>query len=109
MLFLIFNEGYLASSGAELVRTCPLTREPPSRISSTSPAGSGSSGISSTSCRESLISTDPITDWAQILALYGLFGRVDPSPIVKLIRAVTVAEVEGPAMALLLVDGLDLG
>jgi RNA polymerase sigma-70 factor, ECF subfamily len=49
------------------------------------------------------------TEWWQILQLYDQLMAVAPSPIVALNRAVAVAEVEGPAAALALVDGLDLG
>jgi RNA polymerase sigma-70 factor (ECF subfamily) len=49
------------------------------------------------------------TDWRQILQLYDQLQSVAPSPVVALNRAVAVAEVEGPAAALALVDGLDLG
>jgi len=46
------------------------------------------------------------TDWPQILRLYDLLERLQPSPIVSLNRAVAVAMVEGPRPALALVDGL---
>ena len=49
------------------------------------------------------------TDWGQILRLYDQLLAVTPSPVVALNRAVAVAEVDGPAVALALVDGLDLG
>jgi RNA polymerase sigma-70 factor, ECF subfamily len=48
------------------------------------------------------------TDWRQILALYDQLLALAPSPVVALNRAVAVAEVEGPAAALALVDGLEL-
>jgi RNA polymerase sigma-70 factor (ECF subfamily) len=48
------------------------------------------------------------TDWWQILELYDQLLSIAPSPVVALNRAVAVAEVEGPAAALTLVDGLDL-
>ena len=48
---------------------------------------------------------DP-TDWPLIAALYDRLARIDPSPAVVLNRAVAVAEVEGPAPALLMVDSL---
>ena len=48
------------------------------------------------------------TDWSQIVQLYDLLSPLDPSPVVALNRAVAVAEVDGPAAALALVDGLDL-
>jgi RNA polymerase sigma-70 factor (ECF subfamily) len=48
------------------------------------------------------------TDWRQILALYDQLLALTPSPVVALHRAVAVAEVDGPAAALALVDELDL-
>jgi RNA polymerase sigma-70 factor, ECF subfamily len=47
------------------------------------------------------------TDWSQILALYDQLVRLDPSPIVALNRAIAVAELDGPQVALALVDGLE--
>lgn len=49
------------------------------------------------------------TDWRQIVALYDQLLAVNPTPIVALNRAVAVAEVDGPATALRLVEDLDLG
>jgi len=46
------------------------------------------------------------TDWGQILQLYDQLLAVAPSPVVALHRAVAVAEVDGPATALALVDKL---
>ncbi|HEU5195132.1 MAG TPA: RNA polymerase sigma factor [Methylomirabilota bacterium] len=46
------------------------------------------------------------TDWPQIVRLYDLLERVQPSPIVSLNRAIAVAMVEGPRPALKLIDGL---
>ena len=46
------------------------------------------------------------TDWPQIVRLYEVLERVQPSPVVSLNRAVAVAMVEGPAAALAIVDGL---
>ncbi|MFI1396686.1 RNA polymerase sigma factor [Streptomyces sp. NPDC020681] len=48
------------------------------------------------------------TDWRQILQLYDQLLALAPTPVVALNRAVAVAEWEGPATALALVDGLDL-
>ncbi len=47
------------------------------------------------------------TDWSQIVALYDQLVRVDPSPIVALNRAVAVAELDGPEVALATVDPLE--
>ncbi|MDX3659999.1 RNA polymerase sigma factor [Streptomyces sp. ID05-26A] len=46
------------------------------------------------------------TDWSQVLALYDQLVRLDPSPIVALNRAVAVAELDGPEVALATVDRL---
>jgi RNA polymerase sigma-70 factor (ECF subfamily) len=48
------------------------------------------------------------TDWGQIVRLYDQLLRLDPSPVVALNRAVAVAEVDGPAAALALVDAIEL-
>ena len=48
------------------------------------------------------------TDWSQVVALYDQLTRLDPSPIVALNRAVAVAELDGPEVALTLVDRLPL-
>jgi RNA polymerase sigma-70 factor (ECF subfamily) len=48
------------------------------------------------------------TDWGQILALYDQLLALGPSPVVALNRAVAIAEVDGPAAGLALVDALDL-
>ncbi|MBZ5650086.1 MAG: RNA polymerase sigma factor [Acidobacteriia bacterium] len=46
------------------------------------------------------------TDWRQIVQLYDLLERVQPSPVVSLNRAVAVAMADGPAPALELVEAL---
>ncbi|GII83806.1 RNA polymerase subunit sigma-24 [Sphaerisporangium siamense] len=46
------------------------------------------------------------TDWSQILALYDQLVRLAPSPITALNRAVAVAELDGPEVALAIVDRL---
>ena len=46
------------------------------------------------------------TDWAQIVRLYDLLERVQPSPIVSLNRAVAVAMMDGPRTGLSLIDEL---
>ncbi len=47
------------------------------------------------------------TDWRQILALYDQLLALAPTPVAALNRAVAVAEVEGPEVALAELDGLD--
>jgi len=46
------------------------------------------------------------TDWPQILGLYEVLGRVAPSPVVALNRAVAVAHLAGPASGLAAMDAL---
>jgi RNA polymerase sigma-70 factor, ECF subfamily len=55
----------------------------------------------------SLHSEEP-RDWPQIAALYAELLRVTGSALAELNRAIAVAEAEGPAAGLALVDGLDL-
>jgi RNA polymerase sigma-70 factor (ECF subfamily) len=47
------------------------------------------------------------TDWSQVVALYDQLVRIDPSPIIALNRAITVAELDGPEVALAAVDRLE--
>ncbi|WP_020388208.1 RNA polymerase sigma factor [Kribbella catacumbae] len=49
------------------------------------------------------------TDWSQIVQLYDHLLALEPSPVIALNRAVAIAEVNGPAAGLALVDDLDLG
>jgi len=46
------------------------------------------------------------TDWEQIVGLYDVLARVDPTPVVELNRAVAVAMRDGPAAGLTIVDAL---
>jgi RNA polymerase sigma-70 factor (ECF subfamily) len=46
------------------------------------------------------------TDWAQIVELYDVLRRADPSPVVDLNRAAAVAMRDGPAAGLALIDDL---
>jgi RNA polymerase sigma-70 factor (ECF subfamily) len=46
------------------------------------------------------------TDWSQVAALYDQLVRLDPSPVVALNRAIAIAELDGPHVALALVDEL---
>lgn len=48
------------------------------------------------------------TDWGLVLQLYDQLLAISPNPVVALNRAVALAEVEGPARALAIVEGLDL-
>jgi RNA polymerase sigma-70 factor (ECF subfamily) len=50
--------------------------------------------------------TADATDWAQIVGLYDVLARVEPSPVVELNRAVAVAMRDGPAAGLALIDSI---
>jgi RNA polymerase sigma-70 factor, ECF subfamily len=46
------------------------------------------------------------TDWQEIVGLYDVLSRADPSPVIRLNRAVAVAMRDGPAAGLVLVDAI---
>jgi RNA polymerase sigma-70 factor (ECF subfamily) len=46
------------------------------------------------------------TDWPQIVALYSLLARAEPSPVIELNRAVAVAMRDGPEAGLALIDDI---
>ena len=50
--------------------------------------------------------TAAATDWAQIVGLYDVLLRAEPSPVVELNRAAAVAMRDGPAAGLAIVDEL---
>jgi len=83
----------LAAEGRSIVRAC-LQRNRPGRYQLLAAI--------------SAVHTDPVTDWRQVVALYDQLAQLAPSPVVALNRAVAVAEVEGPAAALSLIEGLSL-
>ena len=50
--------------------------------------------------------TAAATDWAEIVGLYDVLARTDPSPVVELNRAVAVAMRDGPLAGLALIDAI---
>ncbi|WP_410586798.1 RNA polymerase sigma factor [Amycolatopsis sp. lyj-23] len=83
----------LIAEGQEIVRRCLRRNQPgPYQIQAAIQA----------------VHSDPPTDWAQVKALYDQLLTVTPTPVVALNRAVAVAEVDGPGVALALVEDLDL-
>ena len=46
------------------------------------------------------------TDWAEIVGLYDVLARADPSPVIALNRAVAVAMRDGPAAGLAIIDAI---
>ncbi len=88
----------LIQEGQELVRRCLRRRQPgPYQIQA------------AINAVHSDAPSPADTDWAQILALYDQLLMITPTPIVALNRAVAVAEIAGPQVALELIDELPLG
>jgi RNA polymerase sigma-70 factor (ECF subfamily) len=83
----------LVAEGQELVRAC-LRRDQP--------------GPYQLQAAINAVHSDPPTDWRQVVALYDQLLAMAPSAVVALHRAVAVAELDGPQVALALVDGLPL-
>jgi RNA polymerase sigma-70 factor (ECF subfamily) len=50
--------------------------------------------------------TAAATDWAQIVGLYDVLARANPSPVVELNRAVAIAMRDGPSAGLELIDSI---
>jgi RNA polymerase sigma-70 factor (ECF subfamily) len=50
--------------------------------------------------------TAAATDWSQIIGLYDVLNRFEPSPVVELNRAVAVAMRDGPEAGLTLIDAI---
>jgi RNA polymerase sigma-70 factor, ECF subfamily len=90
-------DGALIAEGHRLVRERLATRLAPGRYQIL--AAIGAVHTSARDVRD--------TDWSQIVALYDQLVRLDPSPIIALNRAIAVAELDGPEVALAIVDRLE--
>jgi RNA polymerase sigma-70 factor (ECF subfamily) len=87
----------LIAEGQDLVRRCLRRNQPgPYQIQA------------AINAVHSDAATAPETDWRQIVALYDQLLAITPSAVVALNRAVAVAEIDGAAAALALVEPLDL-
>jgi len=166
VIYLVFNEGYLASSGASLMRAdlsgeairlgrllVELMPEPEAmgllalmllhearRASRTTPAGEmilledqDRSLWNRTQIEEGVdlvehalashrfgpytlqaaiaavhaeATSARATDWPQIVGLYDVLLRADPSPVIELNRAAAIAMRDGPEMGLALIDAI---
>jgi RNA polymerase sigma-70 factor, ECF subfamily len=87
----------LVDEGHALVRDC-LARNRPGRYQLLA-------AVNAVHCAAA---TPADTAWDQVAALYSRLLTLDPSPVVALNRAVAIAELDGPAVALPLVDALAL-
>ncbi|PUB22194.1 RNA polymerase ECF family sigma subunit [Promicromonospora sp. AC04] len=71
------------------------------------PAGMGAYALQAAIAeRHAVAHSVPETDWERIVVLYEALGRLAPSPVVELNRAVAVAMAHGPDLGLRVVDGL---
>lgn len=93
VIYLIFNEGYSASSGERWIRHEICGR------------GSYALQAALAECHATA-PTAADTDWARIVTLYEALAQIAPSPVVDLNRAVAVSMVSGPADGLAILDGL---
>ena len=57
-------------------------------------------------CLHGLAPAAADTDWAQIAELYGVLERLTPTPVVRVNRAVAVAEADGPDAGLAVLDSV---
>jgi RNA polymerase sigma-70 factor (ECF subfamily) len=92
----LWNEQLIAE-GQELVRACLRRNQP------------GTYQIQAAiAAVHSDADTAEDTDWGQVVQLYDQLLMVAPNPVVELNRAIALAEVEGPDLALQIVERLDL-
>jgi RNA polymerase sigma-70 factor (ECF subfamily) len=133
VIYLIFNEGYLATSGSTLIRQelCAeairlarmlVTLEDQDRaLWDREQIGEGRALVEA-ALRRGLIGPYQLqaaiaavhagaesaeaTDWRQIAALYGELAQIDPQPVVLLNRAVAIGMSEGPQRGLALIEAL---
>lgn len=87
----------LIAEGHQLVRERLAARVPPGRYQIL--AAISAVHTSARDVRDS--------DWSQVVALYDQLVRLDPSPVIALNRAIAVAELDGPEVALAAVDRLE--
>ena len=166
VIYLVFNEGYLASSGTSLTRAdlsgeairlgrllVDMLPEPEAmgllalmllhearRSSRTSPSGElvlledqdrslwnrdqikegvdlvehalGSRRVGPYALQAAIAAvhaesrTADVTDWPQIVGLYDVLLRIDPSPVIELNRAAAIAMRDGPEVGLKLIDAI---
>ncbi|NUR04411.1 MAG: RNA polymerase sigma factor [Streptomyces sp.] len=90
----LWNSARIHSAVTLIERTAALRRPGPYQIEA---------AISAVHCEAP---SWQATDWPQLLTLYDMLLAVDPSPVVRLNRAVVVRHTDGPASALALVDEL---
>jgi predicted RNA polymerase sigma factor len=116
VLYLIFNEGYIASSGSELDRV-DLAREAiwlARMVRAQLPEDGEVTGAlgpyqlqAAIAATHADAATAAETNWRQVHALYLILERIAPNPMVTLNRAIALAQTEGPRAGLALLSTLD--
>ncbi|ODU03972.1 MAG: RNA polymerase subunit sigma-24 [Pseudonocardia sp. SCN 72-86] len=89
-------DGALVAEGQDLVRRC-LRRNAPGPYQIQAAISAVHSDAASVAA----------TDWGQVVALYDQLSTIVPSPVVALNRAVAVAEIDGPRVALGEVEAIE--
>ena len=87
----------LVREGHQLVRERLATGEPPGRYQI----------LAAVNAVHTSAGDVQDTDWPQVVALYDQLTHLDKSPIVAMNRAIAVAELDGPEVALAAVDSLE--
>ncbi|MGV8964661.1 MAG: RNA polymerase sigma factor [Cellulomonas sp.] len=90
-------ETTMIDEGRAIVRAC-LRRDQPGPYQL-------QAAISAVHCDAASVET---TDWSQVVTLYDQLLSLAPTPVVALNRAIALAEVDGPAAGLALIENLDL-
>lgn len=85
---------------AQIAEALPLAAE---AVRDTPGSFASQAGIAAVHCRAASATE---TNWREIVRLYDLLGKAQPSPVVALNRAVAVAMERGPRQGLELIDGL---
>jgi len=97
----------LIAEGTALVGRALASRPPgPYAVQAAIAAVHAESALAEGAGGESGARPAPVTDWAQIVGLYDVLMRVDPSPVVELNRAAAVAMRDGPEAGLALVNAI---
>ena len=105
VLYLIFNEGYTASSGSELHRA-DLAHEA-IRLARMVHALGPYQLQAAIAATHADAATAGETNWPQVHALYLILERIAPNPMVTLNRAIALAETKCPLAGLTLLATLD--
>lgn len=112
VVYLMFTEGYAATTGDAWIRP-DLAREAlriGRILAGLVPREPEAHGLVAAiaECHSTAASVDD-TDWQRIVLFYEALGRIAPSPVVELNRAVAVSMATGPAAALVIADCLAAG